>query len=37
MYKQLAKSIREYKAVSLQAPIFVSLEVLMECVIPFLI
>lgn len=37
MYKQLAKSIREYKAVSLQAPIFVSLEVLMECVIPFVI
>ena len=37
MYKQLARSIREYKAVSIKAPIFVSLEVLMECIIPFVI
>ena len=37
MYKQLARSIREYKSVSIKAPIFVSLEVLMECIIPFVI
>ena len=37
MYKQLARSIREYKGVSIKAPIFVSLEVLMECIIPFVI
>ena len=37
MYKQLARSIREYKAVSIKAPVFVSLEVLMECIIPFVI
>ena len=37
MYKQLARSIREYKSVSIKAPIFVSLEVLIECIIPFVI
>ena len=37
MYKQLARSIREYKSVSIKAPVFVSLEVLMECIIPFVI
>ncbi len=37
MYKQLAGSIREFKAVSIKAPVFVSLEVLMECIIPFVI
>ena len=37
MYKQLARSIREYKGVSIKAPVFVSLEVLMECIIPFVI
>ena len=37
MYKQLAKSIREYKNVSIKAPVFVALESLMECMIPFLI
>ena len=37
MYKQLAKSIREYKSVSIKAPVFVALESLMECMIPFLI
>ena len=37
MYKELAKSIREYKRASLQAPILVSLEVVMECIIPFVV
>jgi len=37
MYKKLARSIREYRGVSIKAPVFVSLEVLMECIIPFVI
>ncbi|NJP39585.1 ABC transporter ATP-binding protein [Oscillospiraceae bacterium HV4-5-C5C] len=37
MIKTLAKSIREYKKVSLLTPVFVSLEVVMECLIPFMI
>ncbi len=37
MVKTLAKSIREYKATSIVTPIFVSLEVLLECTIPFVI
>jgi ATP-binding cassette subfamily B protein len=37
MIKVLAKSIREYKKVSIATPMLVSLEVVMECVIPFLI
>lgn len=37
MYKILAKSIREYKKQSIQAPVLVSLEVLLECIIPFVI
>lgn len=37
MYKQLAKSIREFKRDSIKAPVFVTLEVLMECTIPFVI
>ncbi len=37
MIKTLAKSIREFKKPSLLAPIFVSLEVVMECIIPFVI
>lgn len=37
MIKVLAKSIREYKKTSILTPIFVSLEVLLECVIPFVI
>lgn len=37
MYKQLARFTREYKGASIKAPIFVSLEVLMECIIPFVI
>ena len=36
MIKVLAKSIREYKKPSILAPIFVSGEVVMECIIPFL-
>lgn len=37
MYKLLLKSIREYKKTSILSPIFVSFEVLMECIIPFII
>lgn len=36
MIKKLAKSIREYKKESILTPIFVSLEVIMEVVIPLL-
>lgn len=37
MLKTLAKSIREYKKASIATPLLVSLEVVMECIIPFLI
>ncbi|WP_455715899.1 ABC transporter ATP-binding protein [Anaerosporobacter sp.] len=37
MYKELAKSIREFKKDSIKSPVFVSLEVLIECIIPFII
>ena len=37
MIKELSKSIREYKKASILTPIFVSLEVVMECIIPFII
>ncbi len=37
MIKTLAKSIREYKKHSILTPIFVALEVVMECIIPFVI
>lgn len=37
MIKELAKCIREYKIASVLTPIFVSLEVVMECIIPFII
>ena len=37
MIKELAKSIREYKKPAILTPIFVSLEVVMECIIPFII
>lgn len=37
MIKELQKCIREYKKPSLMSPILVSLEVVMECTIPFLI
>ena len=36
MIKKLAKSIREYKKESILTPIFVSLEVVMEVIIPLL-
>lgn len=35
--KELIKSIREYKRASLQTPMFVSMEVVLECIIPFVI
>ncbi|MCD7947103.1 MAG: ABC transporter ATP-binding protein/permease [Oscillospiraceae bacterium] len=37
MIKTLAKSIREYKKASIATPLLVSIEVVMECMIPFLI
>ena len=37
MVKQLAKSIREYKKESIATPILVAMEVVMECIIPFII
>ena len=37
MIKELSKSIREYKKPSVLSPVFVSLEVIMECIIPFVI
>lgn len=37
MLKRLAKSIREYKTASILSPLFVSLEVVFECLIPFII
>lgn len=36
MIKTLMKSIREYKKPSLLTPLFVSAEVVMECIIPFI-
>lgn len=36
MIKTLAKSIREYKKVSLLSPFFIMIEVIMECILPFL-
>ena len=37
MYTKLFASIREYKRPSLEAPVYVSLEVVMECLIPFVV
>lgn len=37
MIKILAKSIREYKTASILSPIFVSAEVVLECLLPFVI
>lgn len=37
MIRELAKSAREYKKDAIATPILVSLEVVMECIIPFLI
>ena len=36
MWKSLLKSIREYKKPSILAPVYVSVEVVIECVIPFM-
>ena len=35
MIKKLLRSVREYKTASLLTPIFVTLEVIMEVLIPF--
>ena len=37
MLKTLAKSIREYKKASVITPVFVVMEVILECIIPFII
>ncbi|WP_230398065.1 ABC transporter ATP-binding protein [Novisyntrophococcus fermenticellae] len=37
MWKELAKSIREYKKSSIATPLLVSVEVVLECIIPFVI
>lgn len=37
MIKKLARSIREYKTASILTPIFVTFEVILECLIPFVI
>lgn len=37
MIKELSKSIREYKLSSVLTPIFVSLEVVLECLLPFVV
>lgn len=37
MIRELAKCIREYKKPSIATPILVALEVVMECIIPFII
>ena len=37
MLKELAKSIREYKKPSIATMVLVSFEVVMECIIPFII
>jgi len=36
MLKVLARSIREYKKLSIITPILISLEVVIECIIPFI-
>lgn len=37
MIKELAKCIREYKKTSIATPLLVTFEVIMECIIPFII
>ena len=37
MWTVLIKSIREYKKASIATPVLVSMEVVMECIIPFII
>ena len=36
MIRELAKSVREYKKASIMTPIWVALEVVLECIIPFI-
>ena len=36
MWKDLIKSVREYKKPSILAPVYVSLEVLIDIIIPFI-
>ncbi len=36
MIKKLAQSIREYKKSSILSPVFITFEVILECIIPFL-
>ena len=37
MWTELIKSVREYKKASIATPVLVSMEVVMECIIPFII
>lgn len=37
MIKKLLRSLREYKSAAIMTPIFISLEVVMECIIPMVI
>lgn len=37
MIKTLAKSIREYKTASILSPLFVTIEVILECLMPFFV
>ena len=37
MLRELSKCIREYRRQSIMAPLLVSMEVVMECIIPFII
>ena len=37
MIKRLAKSVREYKKASILSPVIVSFEVIIECIMPFLV
>ena len=36
MIKTLLRSVREYKRSSILAPVFISAEVVVECIIPFI-
>ena len=35
IYKRLFASVREFKLAAILAPIFITLEVIIECIIPF--
>ena len=36
MIKKLLRSVREFKAAAIKAPVYISLEVIMECIIPLI-